>query len=149
MNRTNPSPLNFSFMSTKRKLFVLLLLALTSISCSFDHAQQLPTTKLDLYQEKVFLWLPQQPLPAETALPLRLILAEGVSPQLSFVTGESMAMGRIPVQWQRVPGEVNEWQATLYLGACTEPQMQWRMVIPLAASKTTLPNSVSLTFWSE
>lgn len=127
---------------------MLLLLALHSISCSFDVTQQLPTVKIDLHQEKISLSMPQQPVPIERGLVLNLHLPEGVSPQLSLVEGESMAMGRIPVQW-KPSDEPNQWLATLYLGACTEPQMEWRMIIPLQHNDADLPKSVSFTFISE
>lgn len=127
---------------------MLLLLALHSISCSFDVTQQLPEAKIDLHQEKIILWMPQQPVPVEQGLKLRLRLPEGVNPQLSVVAGESMAMGQIPVQWVS-NSEPNEWQATLYLGACTEPQMEWRMNIPLHHNLADVPKSVSFTFISE
>jgi hypothetical protein len=134
------------YFRIKSRVFVLLLLALHSISCSFDTTQQPATVKLDLHQEKIHLWFPQQPVPTEQGLALRLQLPEGVIPQLSSVEGESMAMGRIPVQWQPADGS---WQATLYLGACTEPQMQWRMHIPLEHDIATLPKRVTFTFWSQ
>lgn len=127
---------------------MLLLLALHSISCSFDVTQQLPVAKIDLYQEKIILSMPQQPVPIERGLALKLRVPDGVNPQLSVVEGVSMAMGRIPVQWEPA-GEPNQWLATLYLGACTEPQMEWRMLIPLQHNHADLPKSVSFTFMSE
>lgn len=125
---------------------MLLLLALTSISCSFDTTQQLPTAKLDLYQEKIILFMPPQPVPVEQGLHLRLQLPSEVTPQFTTVEGESMAMGRIPLQWQL--NDAEEWWAVLYLGACTEQQMVWRMTIPLRHQQPDLPKSVSFTFIS-
>lgn len=147
MNITNQSLPYFSYFRTKSRVFVLLLLALSSISCSFDVTQQLPTTKLDLYQEKIILLMPRQPVPVEQGLQLRLQLPDGVVPQLSRVEGESMPMGQIPLQWQQL--DANEWQAILYLGACTEEQMVWRMTIPLEHQQAALPQSVTFTFVSQ
>ena len=53
-------------------------------------------------------------------------------PQLSEVRGVSMYMGRIPLAWQQLrPGE---WQATLLVGACSDPVMHWQLTIPLLAA---------------
>ncbi len=147
MKLTNRSLPYFSYSRSKSRVFVLLLLALHSISCSFDSTQQLPVAKIDLYQETIILSMPQQPVPLEQALPLRLILPAGVTPKLAIVEGESMEMGRIPIQWRSAEG--NEWQATLYLGACTESEMEWRTTIPLAHSDNNLPTSVTFTFSSK
>ncbi|RUO60315.1 hypothetical protein [Pseudidiomarina insulisalsae] len=135
-----------TFIHKKSRVFSLLLLASLSISCRPDTAQHFATEKIDLHQEKVVLWLPPQPLPVEKQIPLRLQLPAGVTPELSELGGESMYMGVSPVQWQQ--GDEGEWHAQLYLGACTEHQMTWRLTIPLA-TQGDLPASVSATFSSE
>jgi hypothetical protein len=61
-----------------------------------------------------------------------LLLPQQLQPQLSEVRGVSMYMGRIPLAWQQhSPGE---WQATLLVGACSDPIMHWQLTIPLLAA---------------
>lgn len=122
------------------------MLALHSIACSSESTQPLPLTKIDLHQQKIFLWLPQQPVPIEQALTLRLEVPENVTPELSQVEGVSMYMGTIPLMWQQL--SPTEWQATLYLGACTDPKMEWRLTVPLRHELATVPQSVSYLFTS-
>lgn len=122
------------------------MLALHSIACSSESTQQLQLTKIDLHQQKIALWLPVQPVPIEQALTLRLEVPKGVTPTLSRVEGVSMYMGTLPVQWQQVSD--TEWQTNLYLGACTDPKMQWRLTIPLQHQHDGLPNSVQYLFIS-
>ena len=76
-------------------------------------------------------WQPDSPR-AEQPIVFKLLLPQQWQPQLSEVRGVSMYMGRIPLVWQqRSPGE---WQATLLVGACSDPVMHWQLTIPLLAA---------------
>jgi hypothetical protein len=73
-------------------------------------------------------WQPELPR-AEQPIVFSLTLPAELIPELSEVRGVSMYMGRIPLQWQQVaPGY---WQATLVVGACSEPTMHWQLTVPL------------------
>lgn len=73
-------------------------------------------------------WQPDQPR-AEQPIEFRLMLPPDVQPLVSEVRGVTMYMGTIPVQWRFA--EVGHWQATLLVGACSEPVMEWQLTIPL------------------
>lgn len=73
-------------------------------------------------------WQPEFPR-AEQPIVFSLTLPPEFTPQLSEVRGVSMYMGRIPLQWQAL--EPGRWQATLLVGACSEPTMQWQLTVPL------------------
>jgi hypothetical protein len=78
-------------------------------------------------------WQPDSPR-AEQPIVFELLLPQQLQPQLSEVRGVSMYMGRIPLAWQQhSPGE---WQATLLVGACSDPIMHWQLTIPLISAST-------------
>lgn len=70
-------------------------------------------------------------IPVET--PLTMTLQS--SAELTSVTGElqgvSMYMGRIPLQWRQAGvttgTEATVWTAEFFLGACSDPAMQWQL----------------------
>ena len=91
-------------------------------------------------------------MPVETPLQLTAVLPQNdelnsLRIVASEITGISMYMGRIPVQWQEVA--VNTWQADILLGACTDPNMVWELTITIegtgGASKR---NSIQIPFQS-
>lgn len=64
----------------------------------------------------------------ETPLLLSMQSAEPISAISGELQGISMYMGRIPLQWQQVEGG---WQSTFLLGACSDPNMRWRLALLL------------------
>ena len=128
------------------QILTILLLTAFSIACSRVSRQLLAEQKIDLHQQKAYLWMPQSPLPIEQSVTLRLQLPAEVIPQLSVVEGLNMYMGKIPVQWQAKNGE---WHAQLLIGACTEPRMDWQLTIPLEHQRDDFPNTFMVRFSSE
>ncbi|RUO38348.1 hypothetical protein CWE13_01520 [Aliidiomarina shirensis] len=55
----------------------------------------------------------------------------------SEITGVSMYMGRIPVIWEPIGNDV--WETTIYLGACTDPNMLWQLEVGIG--KTNEPGN--------
>lgn len=72
------------------------------------------------------------PIPVET--PLRLVLESSFDIQAvsAEVRGLSMYMGRIPLHWRKLDATTgSRWQTELLLGACTDPQMRWQLILTL------------------
>ncbi|WP_127348090.1 hypothetical protein [Pseudidiomarina mangrovi] len=93
-------------------------------------------------------WQPELPR-AEQPIVFSLTLPSDLAPELSQVRGVSMYMGRIPLQWQAVGA--GRWQATLLVGACSEPTMQWQLTVPLrrvasSSVETTVPTPLQVIF---
>lgn len=81
--------------------------------------------------ENEFWLLSSNPkMPVERPLKLRLRSAEPLQMEQGTIRGLSMYMGRIPLVWQRV--SATEWEATLQLGACTDPNMVWQLQLILS-----------------
>ena len=94
-----------------------------------------PPDKLNHSVEMPFsiTWQPELPR-AEQPILFSLQLPTELMPELSEVRGVSMYMGRIPLMWHEVqPGH---WQATLLVGACSEPNMTWQLTVPLRQQST-------------
>jgi hypothetical protein len=109
---------------TKRFGIFLLIILISGCNRPPDsqlHNQQIPFS---------ISWQPEVPR-VEQPIVFSLTLPPELMPELSEVRGVSMYMGRIPLQWQAL--EPGLWQATLLVGACTEAQMQWQLLVPLRA----------------
>ncbi|MGQ4275911.1 hypothetical protein ACQ5ES_02495 [Pseudidiomarina sp. E22-M8] len=128
------------------KVSALAVCALVLLSCKPTTERALPTTRYEMFGASISLIMPSQPVPIEHPLELKLELPAHVVPGLSFVEGESMYMGRIPLQWNE--NDTGRWQATLYLGACTEAKMIWRLTVPLLEPATEVARPISITFTS-
>ena len=84
----------------------------------------------------------EQPISMHLRTPLETVIVA------SEITGLSMYMGRIPVVWQ--PITANLWQADIYLGACTDPDMLWQLEISIAhATKLDDVEQVNISFQSQ
>lgn len=72
--------------------------------------------------------LSDPPLRAEQAFQIRLDgVAQGQVPSKSWLEGQEMFMGRIPVFFERQGEE--QWLASTQVGACTSHRMVWLLVI--------------------
>lgn len=91
-------------------------------------------------------------MPVETQLQLTAVLPQedaltSLRIMRSEISGISMYMGRIPVQWQEVAA--NTWQADILLGACTDPNMVWELIITIeGASGGSNRSSIQIPFQS-
>jgi hypothetical protein len=75
------------------------------------------------------LQLKLSPAEAPVETPLQLtVLADNVAAVTGQISGVSMYMGSIPLQFSQHNGA---WQATFLLGACSNPAMQWQVHLEL------------------
>lgn len=86
--------------------------------CAFDVAGQLGSISLS-----------PRPIPIEEPLTISLHLPTGSELISAHIEGVNMYMGRIPVIAEQQNGQIIT--AVSYLGSCSEPNMQWRLVLVL------------------
>lgn len=69
------------------------------------------------------------PFPAVTEHPVKINLTTSspVIIESAWIEGVNMFMGRIPITLTS-DNAVN-WQSTFFVGACSEPKMQWQLII--------------------
>ncbi|RUO36503.1 hypothetical protein CWE11_01425 [Aliidiomarina sanyensis] len=85
-------------------------------------------------------------MPFETRIQLRLELSQPTRIVRSEIVGESMYMGRIPVQWGARSTESKVWETEVFLGACTDPQMIWALRIQVEPIKMK-PSGDNARIW--
>ncbi|CAM5194909.1 hypothetical protein [Alishewanella longhuensis] len=111
------------------RVVFLSLLLLTLASCQpplkdSSQATLLQTPTLHL------LVSPAQ-IPVETPLTMVLESATDLINVSGELRGVSMYMGRIPLQWRQAEvtaeRETAMWTAEFFLGACSDPDMQWQL----------------------
>ncbi len=66
--------------------------------------------------------------PVETPLTLSLT-ADGLAAVTGELSGVTMYMGIVPLRFSQIAE--NQWQAEFLLGACSDPDMQWQLVLRL------------------
>ncbi len=106
-------------------LFLLLVSGCRPVANDNSQALLLQTDALSLTVSPA-------PIPVET--PLRLVLESSLDIQAvsAEVRGLSMYMGRIPLHWRKLDVTTgSRWQAEFLLGACTDPQMRWQLILTL------------------
>ncbi|MDN7126528.1 hypothetical protein J6J08_03940 [Pseudidiomarina sp. 1APR75-33.1] len=128
------------------KVFILVGCTWIALGCTPQETLPLETTTHSFANSSATLTMPAGPVPVEQAMVIELSLPPLVKPGLSQVEGVSMYMGSVPLLWKE--NDTGDWQTTLYLGACTEPRMLWRLTIPLIRPAETGAESLSLTFES-
>ena len=111
------------------RVVFLSLLLLTLASCQpplkdSSQATLLQTATLHL------LVSPAQ-IPVETPLTITLESPSKLVNVSGELRGVSMYMGRIPLQWRQAEvtaeHEMAVWTAEFFLGACSDPAMQWQL----------------------
>lgn len=70
-----------------------------------------------------------RPVPIEEPLAITLQLPEGNRLLSGYIEGINMYMGKIPVIVEQAEGQTV--RVVSFLGSCSEPQMQWRLVLQL------------------
>ena len=115
------------------KLIAVLGVLLTISGCTPESPPDLEQLNPPVFKDELaeLRLTPTQPL-VESEIQLQLTLPDGITPDNSLVRGVSMNMGTIPVRWQQ---QGNSWRATLFVGACSDPQMTWELVVPLSSSE--------------
>lgn len=69
-------------------------------------------------------------LPVETPLTLQLTPDQPIVSAKGKIEGISNYMGQIPLSFS-FDSNNQRWQSQFMLGACTEPQMRWRLTLEL------------------
>ena len=113
---------------------VISLLFLLAFTACQPHTKD--TSQLLLLQTATLqLTLSPEHAPVETPLQLRLQSQKPLRAISGELQGISMYMGRIPLVWRQQAAEQPEalttWQAELFLGACSDPNMQWQLQLIL------------------
>lgn len=67
-------------------------------------------------------------VPVESLLRLDYRAVDTVVAMTGEIVGVSMYMGRIPLTFT-AQESLHHWQAELFLGACSDPKMEWRLVL--------------------
>ncbi|GGW71196.1 hypothetical protein [Alishewanella tabrizica] len=112
-----------------RRLVLLLGLLVAVSGCQ---PRQKDITQAILLQTAEFiLQISPGTIPVETALTLSLATQEPLVQVSAEIQGVSMYMGRIPLQWRQADttaeAKNTAWTAEFFLGACSDPQMQWQL----------------------
>ena len=68
-------------------------------------------------------------IPLESALTVSLLLSAEATVESAWVEGINMYMGKIPLAL--VESEPSHWQGRLFLKMCSEPEMQWQLIVKL------------------
>ncbi|MBU2115314.1 MAG: hypothetical protein KKE94_16245 [Gammaproteobacteria bacterium] len=110
-----------------RLFYLLISVWLCAISCT-PATTGVPTPKLILEQDGLRLTISPGHVPVETALTLTLH-AEGLISVTGELTGATMYMGTVPLRFSKMAE--NQWQAEFFLGACSDPAMQWQLLLQL------------------
>ncbi|WP_445426734.1 hypothetical protein [Alishewanella sp. HL-SH06] len=110
---------------------LVFLLALTACQPNAKDSSE----QLLLQTPMLQLTLSPEHAPVETPLQLRLHSNKPLRAINAEIQGISMYMGRIPLQWRQQAleqsAEFTVWQAEFFLGACSDPQMQWQLQLIL------------------
>lgn len=110
-----------------RLFYLLISVWLCAISCTPAPTIE-PTSKLLLDYDGIRLAISPGHVPVETVLTLT-IRADGLKAVTGELTGKSMYMGTVPLRFSKT--SENQWQAEFFLGACSDPAMQWQLLLQL------------------
>lgn len=110
-----------------RLFYLLISVWLCAISCTPAPTVE-STSKLLLDDDGIRLTISPGHVPVETALTLTL-RADGLIAVTGELTGKSMYMGTVPLRFSKTAE--NQWQAEFFLGACSDPAMQWQLFLQL------------------
>jgi len=71
-------------------------------------------------------------IPVESPLTLTVETNLDIHKLSGEIRGISMYMGRIPLHWRKLDATTgSRWQTEFLLGACTDPQMRWQLILTL------------------
>lgn len=106
----------------------LLFLLFCQLGC--QPAQHTDHSELLLYDSTAErLTISPATVPVESLLTLQLKALAAIADISAEVTGDSMYMGRVPVRFEPLADDL--WQAEFLLGACTDPNMRWRLMVKI------------------
>lgn len=113
------------------RLLVLAFYLFCLISCS-PEKHVVPAELLQLHKDdKVSVRLSPGDAPVEEILNWTVALGDGWQIKSAEVTGLSMNMGTIPLQFKAVPQQPGFFIAEMVLGACSQPRMKWQLQLSL------------------
>lgn len=95
----------------------------------------------NIEEEKVTFYSSHPAMPEETMIDLYVTAPRGWQIQKSYLNGESMYMGTIPIVWNLL--ENGRWQAKLRLAACTDPKMIWRLNVEFITETGLKPLAIN------
>lgn len=124
-----------------RLFYLLISVWLCAISCTPAPSVE-PAANLLLDVDGLRLSVSPGHVPVETVLTLTL-RADGLSAVTGELTGVTMYMGTVPLRFSQIAE--NQWQAEFLLGACSEPDMQWQLMLQLEnkhGEKSTLKHTL-------
>lgn len=129
------------------KVFIGVALSVIALTgCGPDTPSATLVTKHSS-NEKIFHKIdPDQPR-VEQQISVLIQAPEEYEFGLGKVQGVNMNMGYMPISLRRI--HATEWQATLLIGACTEPRMQWRVAIPWRSTVTKEQGMYQFDFFTE
>ena len=108
------------------KRFILAsLLMLTG--CGDDIANKENSPKISTFQTEYLTLSIPQTLFAETLFEVGIAFDHPISNLKGELTGVSMDMGKVPLFFKDIDGELNVYSTQVLLGACALPVMQWRL----------------------
>ena len=108
-----------------RLFYLLLFVCLGAVSCTPANPGS-GEERVLLNRQHMRLVLSPSEAPVETPLTLT-VTADDISMLSGELTGVSMYMGRVPLRFSKQTE--NQWQAVFLLGACSDPDMQWQLVL--------------------
>ncbi|NTS77311.1 hypothetical protein HR060_10590 [Catenovulum sp. SM1970] len=127
---------------------VILILILVSQHFNADLKSKKIAENCDLNQEicvvriepSIELSLITSPIEIETIETLIITSAISADTVKGYVAGLNMNMGKIPILFNR--NKEDEWLGEFALGMCTEPKMQWLLVLEITIADKVLEKSV-------
>lgn len=129
------------------RLIVLCFYLLSLVGCTKENQPQQQDV-LQLHQDdKVLVSISPANAPVEEILSWTIKLSGDWKIKHAEVTGLSMSMGTIPLQFKAVAGDGHTYTTEMVLGACTQPRMQWQLQLTLLHA-TQGEHMVLLPFYS-
>ncbi|SFR40422.1 hypothetical protein SAMN04488070_0547 [Pseudidiomarina maritima] len=127
----------------KAKVFIFALLSVFLLSsCEQQQPLQQHRTKAEIFHK----FDPDQPR-VEEPFVITLTAPTDVQLENGKIEGISMYMGSIPLVIEQITA--SEWQAQVWLGACSDPQMQWQVTVPWYNTATSARGVYVFQFMTE
>ncbi|AWL11949.1 hypothetical protein HMF8227_01474 [Saliniradius amylolyticus] len=136
-------PLFLSFAALMASVFIFSdwsgVTTLNDEPCQLDQG----SCPIQLGPRQGRIMLTPQPIPLEEELTLQFELPEGWQLNSAVIEGVNMYMGQIPVIFE------GPNRGITFLGACSEPRMQWRLALRLEQQDQNATISRELYFTTQ
>ncbi|OZB05066.1 MAG: hypothetical protein B7X54_06410 [Idiomarina sp. 34-48-12] len=127
----------------KVKVFIFALLSVFLLSS----CEQQPLLEQHRTNKKIFHKFDPDQLRVEEPILITFIAPKGIVLQQGKLEGVSMYMGVIPLVVEQHTD--TSWQVKVWLGACSDPQMRWRGVVPWINATTNKRGYYQFEFTTE